>query len=73
MTTKTVARLSAAVVVSVTAFVLLGVGGLWGVALAAPALVFAPSAVRTAVAERKTKRALDAELSRILAGSREQR
>jgi hypothetical protein len=68
MTTRTVIRLTAALAVTVTAFSLLGVAGLWGVALAAPALVFAPSAVKQAVAERKTKRALDAELSRIFDG-----
>ena len=64
----TLYRLTAGVVVSVVAYVLLGVAGLWGVALAAPVLAFAPSAVKGAVAERKTKRALDAELSRIFDG-----
>jgi len=71
MATRTVVRLVAAVAVSFTAFVFLGSAGLWGVALAAPCLVFAPSMVRGAVVERRSKRALDAELSRIFAGSRE--
>ena len=70
MSTRTILRLTAAAVVTVVAYVLLGVSGLWGVALAAPALVFAPSAVKGAVADRKTKKALDAELSRIFAGNR---
>ena len=68
MKTRTVIRLAAAAAVSMTAYALLGVAGLWGVALAAPALVFAPSAVKGAVAERRTKRALDAELAVILGG-----
>jgi len=68
MTTRTIARLTAGVVVTVVVYVLLGVGGLWGVALAAPVLAFAPSAVKSAVAERKTKKALDVELSRIFDG-----
>jgi len=66
MTTRNVVRLAAAAAISVAAFSLCGAAGLWGVALAAPALVFAPSAVKGAVVERKTKRALNAELSRIL-------
>ena len=70
MTTRNVVRLAAAAAISVAAFLFLGAGGLWGVALAAPALVFAPSAVKGAVSERKTKKALDAELSRIFAGNR---
>jgi len=68
--TVTLVRLCAAGAVSLTAFVLLGVAGLWGVAIAAPALVFAPSAIRGAVAERRTKRALNAELAVILGGDR---
>jgi hypothetical protein len=68
MSTKTLARVTAAVVVTVAAYSVLGVAGLWGVALAAPALVFAPSAVKNAVAERRTKKALDVELSRIFDG-----
>ena len=59
-------RVTAAVVVSVTAFAMLGTVGLWGVAFAAPVLLFAPSAVKGAVAERRTKKALDAELGVIL-------
>ena len=49
MTTRTVARLTAAVVVSVVAFVLCGIAGLWGVAFAAPALLLAPSRGRAVV------------------------
>jgi hypothetical protein len=71
MKTRTLIRLSAAAVVTVVAYALCGAAGLWGVALAAPALVFAPSAVKQAVAERKTKRALDAELSRIFGRDRD--
>lgn len=67
---KTTYRMVAAVVVSLTAFVFLGAVGLWGVALAAPALIFAPSAVRGAIADRKSKQALNAELELILGGSR---
>lgn len=68
MQAKTVARLTAAVGISVTAYALLGVAGLWGVAFAAPALVLAPSAVKTAVRESRTRRALNSELDRILGG-----
>jgi len=71
MSTKNVFRLVAACVVSFTAFVFLGSAGLWGVALAAPCLVFAPSAIRGAVVERRDKRALDVAVAKILAGSRE--
>ena len=71
METRTVIRLTAAVAVSVTAFVLCGAAGLWGVALAAPVLVLAPSAVKSAVAERRTKKALDVELATILGRDRE--
>jgi hypothetical protein len=68
MSETTWKRIALGAAVSVGAFALCGAAGLWGVALAAPALVFAPSAVKQAVAERKTKRALDAELSRIFDG-----
>lgn len=44
MQTKTVLRLTAAVVVTTAAYMSLSVVGLWGVALAAPALLLAPSA-----------------------------
>ena len=63
-------RVFAVLVVCATAFSLLGAAGLWGVALAAPVLVFAPSAVRGAVVERRTKKALDAELATILGRNR---
>ena len=43
MTTRNVVRLAAAAAISVAAFLFLGAGGLWGVALAAPALLLAPS------------------------------
>ena len=69
--TKSLVRVVAAAVVTVTAYAMLGVAGLWGVALAAPCLVFAPHMVRGAVAERKTKRELNVALTEILAGSRE--
>ena len=70
MQTKTVLRLTAAVVVTTAAYMSLGAVGLWGVALATPVLAFAPSAVKQAVVERRTKRALDAELKLILGGAR---
>ena len=71
MTTRTVARLTAAVAVTAGAYALLGTVGLWGVAFAAPALVLAPSAVKTAVRESRNRRALNSELDRILGGNRE--
>jgi hypothetical protein len=73
MQTKAVARMTAAVVISVTAYVLCGVAGLWGVAFAAPALVLAPSAVKGAVVESRNKRALNSELKLILGGTRDER
>ena len=68
MSETTWKRITLGAVVSAVAYVLCGAAGLWGVALAAPALVFAPSAVKSAIAERKTKKALDVELSRIFDG-----
>ena len=70
MVSMNLGRLVAGAVVTVVAYVFLGVAGLWGVALAAPALVLAPSAVKQAVAERRSKKALDAELAVILGGDR---
>lgn len=73
MTTRTIARLCAGILITVTAFMVCGVAGLWGVALAAPALLFAPSAVRGGVERMKTKRQMKAELATILGGGRENR
>lgn len=64
-------RLTAAVVITAGAYIVMGASGLWGVALAAPALCLAPSAIRDAVAERRDKRALNMAVAEILAGSRD--
>ena len=50
------------VVVTLFVFGCLAVSGLWGVALAAPALVAAPYAIKSAVLERRARRMFDAEL-----------
>jgi hypothetical protein len=73
MSIRNARRLVAGLGVTVLAYLLLGAAGLWGVAFAAPALVFAPSAVRSVVRERKARRDLDVELDRILAGTSEHR
>ena len=65
MSTRTILRLTAGVVVTVVAFIACGVSGLWGVALAAPVLVFAPHAVKSGLVEAKAKRQFRAELARI--------
>jgi predicted phage tail protein len=59
-------RIIAAAVVMVVAVSGLGAAGLWGVVLGALALVGAPHMLRSAVVERRTKKALDAELGVIL-------
>jgi hypothetical protein len=58
-------RITAAAVVTVAAYSVLAASGLWGVALGAVALVWAPSAVRDVIVETKAKRQFRAELASI--------